>query len=62
MCQKGEGTGPNWHTCRLSCQNIARTDRDIQALTAEVLRMEDQAHLMPAPLRAAQGQPAASAA
>jgi len=44
---------PAWPRCRLSCRNIARTDRDIAAVTrqARQLRAEVNSLALPEPLR-----------
>lgn len=45
--------GPEWGRCRLSCANIAYTDRNIDAVRTEVDKLNDQAagQLVPRPLR-----------
>ena len=50
---RGNQTGPNWVRCRLSCGNIAYTDRDIAAVRTTVANLNDQAKdpLLPTPLR-----------
>jgi integrase len=45
-------TGPSWPRCRLTCQNIARTDRDVTALREHVrgLKADLAAPGLPLPL------------
>ncbi|MGV9892990.1 hypothetical protein [Streptomyces tendae] len=46
-------SGPSWSRCRLTCRNVARTDRDIIEITRHVqrLRKDVASPAMPAPLR-----------
>lgn len=48
-----EHTGPSWPRCRLTCSNIAYTDRDIAELSrhADRLHTDLGAHGLPQPLR-----------
>ncbi|KMS86688.1 hypothetical protein ACZ91_35330 [Streptomyces regensis] len=46
--------GPAWPRCRLTCSNIARTDRDIHELSSHVHQLQEDLSMpgMPAPLQA----------
>lgn len=53
-CQEtGDETGPNWGQCKLTCSNVAYTDRDIQSVRTVSEEIDEQLGepLLPAPIR-----------